>query len=124
MADGFDKTYYVYILRCRDDSLYTGITDNLNRRMRAHCGRIKGGARYTKSHPVVSLEAAWKTSTKTAAARMEYALKKRLSRHDKLRLISEPELICSRFVPELIEFPFEPVEGVELERIFMAASEE
>ena len=43
------EAYYVYILRCRGGSLYTGITNDVEHRMAAHLsGR---GAKYTRSHP-------------------------------------------------------------------------
>ncbi|MBQ8687640.1 MAG: GIY-YIG nuclease family protein [Ruminococcus sp.] len=95
-------TYYVYILRCADDSLYIGITSDLHRRIRAHCGKIQGGAKYTRSHPVKALEAAWQAEDKSAAAKLEYALK-RLSRSQKLELLLEPEMVCERYVPQLKE---------------------
>ena len=42
--------YYIYVLRCKGDTLYTGITPDLRRRMRQHCGQLAGGAKYTHSH--------------------------------------------------------------------------
>ena len=123
MADTENKPYYVYILRCRDDSLYIGITTDILKRIKAHCGRIKGGAKYTRSHPVSSIAAAWRTEGKIPAARMEYALKNRLSRQDKLRLITAPELLCSRYVQELAEYSFECCARQTLDEIFREASE-
>ncbi|MGN1085721.1 MAG: GIY-YIG nuclease family protein, partial [Porcipelethomonas sp.] len=52
---------YVYILRCEDNSLYTGITADLEKRIRQHIGLLKGGAKYTRSHPVKYIEAVWLT---------------------------------------------------------------
>ena len=43
--------YYVYMLRCRDGSLYTGIAADLCRRMRQHAGGGSACARYTRAHP-------------------------------------------------------------------------
>ena len=43
--------YFVYIVRCRDDTLYTGITTDLRRRMRQHRGELPGGAKRTTSWP-------------------------------------------------------------------------
>lgn len=100
------NSYYVYILRCSDDSLYTGITPDIRKRMLAHCGKVKGGAKYTKSHPVIKIEAAWITDGRNGAARMECALKK-LSRIQKLTLISEPHLLCEKYAPHLQEYIFE-----------------
>jgi putative endonuclease len=42
--------WFVYILKCKDGSLYTGVTNDLERRFSAH--KNKKGAKYTKSHPV------------------------------------------------------------------------
>jgi putative endonuclease len=47
---------YLYILKCADNSLYTGIAANIEKRIRQHLGIIKGGAKYTKSHKPISLE--------------------------------------------------------------------
>ncbi len=101
-----DKPYYVYILRCADDSLYIGIAADIEARMKAHCGLVKGGAKYTKSHPAKRLEVAWKTESKITAAKMEYALK-RLKRCDKLKLISQPSLLCSMYAVDLSEYSYE-----------------
>ena len=81
--------YYVYMLRCSDDSLYTGITPDPQRRMRQHLGLAKGGARYTKLRPPKEMAALWTTPDKSTAAKAEYAIK-RLTREEKQQLISNP----------------------------------
>jgi putative endonuclease len=74
----------VYILRCRDGSLYTGITNDLSRRLACHAaGR---GARYTRSRLPVELVYRERATSKREALRRELALK-RLSRPEKLRLL-------------------------------------
>ena len=85
-ARGVEKgTYYVYILRCRDGSLYTGLTNDLPRRWALHVsGR---GAKYTRGRGPVTLRYCEGAMDKPAALRREAALK-RLSRGEKLRLIS------------------------------------
>ena len=40
--------YYTYIIRCTDNSLYTGMTNDLNKRMEEQFGKEKEGAKYTK----------------------------------------------------------------------------
>lgn len=78
--------YYVYMLRCGDDSLYTGITTDLPRRLQAH--QAGKGAKYTRSHLPVAL-VYWETQPdKSAALRRELQLKG-LTRAEKLRLIAE-----------------------------------
>ncbi len=65
--------YYVYVLACGDGSLYTGMTNDLRRRMTLHAaGR---GAKYTRSHPPQELAGLWRCGERTAAARLEYAVK-------------------------------------------------
>lgn len=67
--------YYVYMLLCSDDSLYTGITTDLRQRMRKHTGRLKGGAKYTALRPPKAIAAVWTAPDKSAAAKAEYAIK-------------------------------------------------
>ncbi|MCD8375770.1 MAG: glutamate--tRNA ligase family protein, partial [Oscillospiraceae bacterium] len=78
--------YTVYILRCRDDTLYTGITTDLARRLEEHnSGR---GAKYTRGRGPVT-PAYWEIQPdKSAALRREAAIKA-LSRREKLALIKD-----------------------------------
>lgn len=78
--------YTVYILRCADGTLYTGITNDLPRRLRAHnAGR---GAKYTRAHLPVELAYSEEAPDKSAALRRELAIKA-LPREKKLRLIAQ-----------------------------------
>lgn len=104
--------YYVYMLRCEDGTLYTGITPDLRRRMAAHV--TGSGARYTRSHPPRSLAALWETSDRATASRLEYAVKKTLNRAAKEELIAAPER-WSVLLPQLAALSFTPVWGVTLE---------
>ncbi len=73
----------VYILRCKDDTLYTGITDNLPRRLAAHnAGR---GAKYTRGRGPVTLVHTEPAEDKSSALRRESAIKK-MTRAEKLSL--------------------------------------
>jgi putative endonuclease len=74
----------VYLLRCRDGSLYTGITNDLARRLAAHRAG-KGGA-YTRSRGPLRLVYREIVRDRSAALRREAAIK-RLCRADKLALI-------------------------------------
>ena len=82
--------YYIYVLRCKGDTLYTGITPDLRRRMRQHCGQLAGGAKYTHSHKPEALLRVWETVDHTAAARFECAFKQ-LTRIQKEQLLQIPE---------------------------------
>ena len=84
--------YYVYMLLCSDDSLYTGITPNLQRRMRQHLGQLKGGARYTALRPPKALAALWSAPDRAIASKAEYAIK-HLSSEKKRQLVANPQLL-------------------------------
>ena len=76
---------YTYILECADGTLYTGWTTDLAARVNAH--NAGTGAKYTKSRRPVRLVYYEAFDSKQEAMRREYAIK-RLSRPEKLRLIS------------------------------------
>ena len=82
------KEWTVYILQCRDGTLYTGITDELERRLKAHAsGR---GAKYTRGRGPFQVRYLEKAGDKTAALKREYGLK-RLRKQEKLALIRQYE---------------------------------
>ncbi len=80
--------YYVYILRCSGNTLYTGITADIDRRMSEHFGQTEKCARYTKSHKAEKLEVYWQTENRSLASRLEYRIKQ-LTKPQKLRLIED-----------------------------------
>ncbi len=75
---------YVYILRCSDDTFYTGWTNDLTKRIEAH--NAKKGAKYTKTRTPVELVYYEEYNTKEEAMSREYAIK-HLTRLEKLALI-------------------------------------
>jgi putative endonuclease len=78
------RWWQVYLLRCRDGSLYAGATNDLAARVAVHgAGR---GARYTRSRLPVELVFAVRVRDRSAALRREAALK-RMSRAEKLALV-------------------------------------
>ena len=75
---------YVYILKCKDDSLYTGYTNNLERRIKTHnSGR---GAKYTRCRLPAELVYYEVYETKSEAMKREYCIKQ-MTREEKLKLI-------------------------------------
>ena len=78
--------WYVYILRCKDDTLYTGITDNLEKRIKMH--NLGTGAKYTRGRGPVELRYSETLPDKSSALRREHEIKK-LSRYEKLKLIEK-----------------------------------
>ena len=79
---------YVYILRCRDESLYTGWTNDLEQRVAAH--NTGKGAKYTKARRPVELVYFEEFETKEQAMKREYAIKQ-MARKDKLELVRRKE---------------------------------
>jgi putative endonuclease len=75
---------YVYLLRCRDGSLYCGWTVDVEKRLAAHA--TGKASRYTSRRLPVKLAAAWEMETTSAARRMEWRIKQ-LTRTQKLALI-------------------------------------
>ena len=84
--------YYTYMLRCKDNSIYTGIASNLERRMEEHFSRNGKEAKYTRSRKAKNLEMAWQSEDKSTAARLEYWIKK-LNKENKEKLIKTPHIL-------------------------------
>ena len=81
-----DKTWYLYILECRDGSLYTGITDDVSRRLAQHSAGK--GAKYTRGRGPLILRYQEACGTHGDALRRELEVK-RLTRQEKLNLIAK-----------------------------------
>ncbi len=80
--------WYVYMLRCADGTLYTGVSTDPKRRLREHNGEIKGGARYTRARRPVVLVWQETQPDRSGACRREVAVKA-LRRAEKLRLVAQ-----------------------------------
>lgn len=79
--------YYLYILKCADRTLYTGITTDLKRRVIEH-NSTKLGAKYTSSRRPVKLVYSKKFKNRSTASREEARIKK-LKKVEKLKLINK-----------------------------------
>lgn len=77
-------SWYIYIIRCKDNRLYTGITKDLERRVKEHNSGY--GCRFTKYRAPVELVHSEKASSRPGALKREAAIK-RLTRKKKLELI-------------------------------------
>ena len=71
----FNDSWYVYIVRCNDGTLYTGITKNLDKRIDEH-NSGNGGAKYTRSRRPVRLVYSEQVESRSIAAKREYQLKR------------------------------------------------
>jgi putative endonuclease len=80
------QTWYVYFLRCNDNSLYAGITTDINRRLHEH-NHSKLGAKYTRAKRPVTLAFLEESPDKSAASKREYQLRK-LTKSKKEQLVS------------------------------------
>lgn len=79
-------SYFVYILECNDNTYYIGKTNNLSKRLGAHNGVGKGGAKYTRSRRPVFLIYYEIYENLSVALRREISLKK-LSKEEKKEII-------------------------------------
>lgn len=82
--------YFIYMLRCEDNSIYTGITTDIEHRMKEHFSKINC-AKYTYSHTAKNLEAVWQTENRVLASKLEYRIKK-LTKAKKEELIAKNNL--------------------------------
>jgi len=79
--DKVQENWIVYLLLCSDNSIYCGISNNLNKRIAAH--NAGKGAKYTKGRLPVKLIKFFITDSKSSALKLEYKIKQ-LSRKEKL----------------------------------------
>lgn len=83
-----EQTWYLYILRCKDDTLYTGITTDVEKRLEAH--RAGRGAKYTRGRTPLELVYRETCGTHSQALKREVEIKK-LTRQEKQNLIGKTE---------------------------------
>ena len=96
-----DSEWFVYILRCSDDSLYTGVTNDVPRRLNEH-NHATHGAKYTKARRPVTLVYAEEAMDRASAQRREHELKS-LTRLQKLRLIATADTASIKALNEVPE---------------------
>ncbi len=77
----------MYLLKCANDSLYCGITNNLEKRLRQHNGELKGGAKYTRANAPCELVYQEEFIDRSSASKREYEIKQ-MNRESKLLLIN------------------------------------
>ncbi len=80
------KNWFVYILKCADDTLYTGCTNDVSARLKAH--NQGKGAKYTKGRTPVKLIYVGEKLSHSQALQREYEIKQ-LTRQEKLMLIAD-----------------------------------
>lgn len=95
--------YYTYIIRCEDKSLYTGITTDLKRRFEEHSNKTSKCAKYTLNHNALKLECAWESENRILASKLEYFIKKQLSKAEKEELIRNNRNL-KKFLSEKMDY--------------------
>lgn len=85
------NNWLVYIIKCSDNSLYTGITTDLARRWKQHCGELKNGAKFFRGRKPQRLAFVETEHCRSSALKREYQIKQ-LSRSEKLTLINTTDL--------------------------------
>ena len=87
MVTTTQNNWLIYILKCGDGSLYCGIKNNLEKRLKKHKGKIKGGTKYTRSHWPCKLVYKEKSGSRSEALKREAIIKK-MSKDEKQTLIN------------------------------------
>ena len=78
--------YHVYIVECADNTLYTGIATDLERRIEEHNSSEKG-AKYTRTRRPVTLVYSEEHPGRSSASKREYEIKKKMNKKQKLKLM-------------------------------------
>lgn len=87
-----EKGWHVYILRCADATLYTGVTRDIEKRLNQHNGKHAGGPKYTRGRRPVQLAWVDDAADRSAALQREAQIKK-LRRSEKLQLIATSQVL-------------------------------
>lgn len=101
------STYWIYLLQCSDDSFYTGITNNMEKRYRQHRTGT-GGCKYTRSRSPVRLAQCWIMLAGHSEALQAELRLKALSHDRKAQLIVCPDLLSEMLTGDLQLLPFDP----------------
>lgn len=91
---------FVYMLLCRDGSIYTGVAADLEKRMRDHFRKTAAAAAYTRAKGAERLLLAFMCEGRSLALRAEYAIKQ-LTRQEKDALVASPSTLTDGRIPSL-----------------------
>lgn len=94
------KTYYIYMLRCNDNSIYTGIAADYKKRFKEHISQQ--GAKYTKTRLPIKIERVWKAEGRSLASKIEYFIKS-LTKKQKEDLLINPLSLSTSFSRIILE---------------------
>ena len=94
MIDITTKIWIIYLLECGDKTLYCGITNNIENRLKQHMGELPGGAKYTRSRKPLKVVYQEEVNSRSEALKREFIIKK-MSRITKLNLVTNYKKINS-----------------------------
>jgi len=94
-----EKIYYVYVIRTDKDTLYTGITTDIQRRMKEHISR-KSGAKYTRQFKIIKIEIILEALGRSNASRIEWYFKQ-FSKKEKENFIKNPSILIEKILQDL-----------------------
>ncbi len=94
MIDITTKIWIIYLLECGDKTLYCGITNNIENRLKQHMGELSGGAKYTRSRKPLKVVYQEEVNSRSEALKRELIIKK-MSRITKLNLVTNYKKINS-----------------------------
>lgn len=107
---------FTYIIKCKDETYYTGIAKDIYSRMAEHLSKSDKCAKYTKARGVKSLEILWETKSLSNAAKLEFRIKK-LTRAEKKELIENPGKFSVFFAGKLEVEEYELKKDVSIQSI-------
>lgn len=108
--------YYTYMIRCEDNSIYTGITNNLERRMHEHLNQTEKCAKYTLKHKAVNIEAVWQSGNRSLASKLEYYIKS-LKKEQKEKIIIDNSYLEKIFGEKLECDVYNRLEKINIKEI-------
>lgn len=82
-------SWYVYMIRCEDNSLYTGIAKDYEKRFQEHINGV--GAKYTKSHKPIKIEKILNCTSRSEATKLEIKIKKISKKKKEILILSDIE---------------------------------
>jgi putative endonuclease len=114
------NNFFVYILLCNNNTLYTGITNNLKNRVRKHV--LGKGANYTKQNTPIKILIAWKVDSVNIALSLEHFIKKQ-SKKTKLLFIENSVLLKKVFIKykniNRVDITIRKISNIEIDKINM-----
>ena len=94
MIDITTKIWIIYLLECGDKTLYCGITNKIENRLKQHMGELPGGAKYTRSRKPLKVVYQEEVNSRSEALKRELIIKK-MSKRTKLNLVTNYKKINS-----------------------------